>query len=186
MRLKPQVVVEMWSHGFYPNELRPRGICLHSVEGQNHIESAADLRGLGALFLPRSFGASCTVGVDSDGHSGRYVHERDAAWHCADFNRVLLGIEHLGFAVQRQWSEKELREAARWIAQWSYNYGIPIRRGRISGGNITRWGVFTHHQLGSAGGGHVDPGDGYPVDHVLDLAQKIKAQRYQGRRRHHR
>lgn len=174
LRLKPKVVVQHMSAGRYPNSNHPRRIVVHSVEGPN-LEGARDLVSLGNLFAPRSRGASCHVGVDDDGHSGRYVRDKDAAWHVSAFNTSSLGIEHIGFAAQRRWSRKERREAARWIAQWSHEYAIPIR-------HSTSHGVCRHSDLGDAGGGHSDPGAGYPLRRTLAWALTIRTLRYGPRR----
>lgn len=174
-RLKPKVVVTNYSNGYYPNENNPRRIVVHSTEGPN-LRGVRDLVSLGQLFKPRSFSASCHVGVDDDGHSGRYVRDKDAAWHVSEYNTSSLGIEHVGFAAQRRWSRKERREAARWIAQWSHEYGIPLR-------HSTSHGVCRHKDLGGGGGGHVDPGPGYPLRRTLAWALVIRELRYRGRRR---
>ena len=176
-RLKPKVVVTHYSAGRYPNANQPRRIVMHDTEGAN-IHGVRDLVGLGNLFAPRSFSASCHVGVDDDGHSGRYVRDKDAAWHVENFNLSSLGIEQIGFARQRRWSRKERREAARWIAQWSHEYGIPIR-------HSVAHGVCRHSDLGAAGGGHSDPGPGYPLRRTLAWALVIRKLRYPGRHRNH-
>lgn len=174
-RLKPKVVVTHYSGGRYPNANHPRRIVVHSVEGPN-LEGARDLVSLGNLFAPRSFSASCHVGVDDDGHSGRYVRDKDAAWHVSNYNTTSLGIEHVGFAAQRRWSRKERREAARWMAQWSHEYGIPLR-------HSASHGVCRHSDLGAAGGGHSDPGPGYPLRRTLAWALVIRTLRYGRHRR---
>jgi N-acetylmuramoyl-L-alanine amidase-like protein len=178
-RVKPKVLVRRPSPNCYANEMRrpPLLIVLHSTEGQNELESIDDLEGLGGFFSQTSVEAASHVAVDSDGWSARFVGDDDAAWHCAAFNRVALGIEEIGFAAGR-WNRAERREAARWIAQWSHEHGIPIRRGRVSGESVVRTGVVTHKELGVAGGGHVDPGPQYNVKSVLRWARLFKAIRY--------
>jgi len=156
---------------------------LHSTEGWNY-DGTADLRGIVSFFGRSSTEASSQVCTDDDGLSARTVSDDDTAWHCAGFNDVSLGIEQIGFTKQRRWSRKEMKETARWLAQWSHEYGIPLRRGIVRGGTVVQSGVVTHKQLGVAGGGHTDPGSGYPVRRVIRWAKLYRALRYRQRRRH--
>lgn len=153
------------------------GITVHDTEGHNR-KGASDLAAIGDVFHSRL--ASAHVCTDADGHSARYVADERKAWHCGVYNSQTLGVEQIGFASQGRatWRKRwrQLRETARWIAQWSLRWGVPIRKGRASGGYITRPGVVTHAQLGALGGGHWDPGD-YPMGYVLWLARAIKAAR---------
>lgn len=91
--------------------------------------------------------------------------------NCARYNAVSLGIEQIGRAGTEHWTRDEIRETARWIARWSVKFGIPIRKGAVSGGFVTRSGVVTHKMLGVLGGSHVDPGPRYPFDACLKLAR---------------
>lgn len=178
-RVKPRVVVRHRSPNRYAGEMRqpPLLIVLHSTEGQNKFKSVEDLEGLGNMFADPSFEASSHVAVDGDGWSARFVGDEDAAWHVAAFNRVALGIEEVGFAAGT-WNKRERREAARWIAQWSHEHGIPIRRAKVSGETVVRSGIIRHHDLGVAGGGHVDPGPHYNVKSVIRWARLFKLLRY--------
>lgn len=157
---------------------RPLLIPLHDTEGQNKFKSIEDLEGLGNFFAEPSTEAASQAAVDGDGWSARFVADRDAAWHVADFNRVSLGIEQIGFASQGKWTRAERREAARWVAQWSHEHGIPIRHGKVSGSMVVRSGVVRHSDLGAAGGGHSDPGPNYNVKSVIRWARLFKALRY--------
>jgi hypothetical protein len=178
-RVKPKVVVRHNSPCRYERGMAqpPLLIVLHSTEGQNKLKSVEDLEGLGNMFGSLSFEASSHVAVDGDGWSARFVSDRDAAWHVADFNRVALGIEEVGFAAGT-WNKRERREAARWIAQWSHEHGIPIRHGGVSGASVVRSGIVRHSDLGAAGGGHSDPGDHYSVKSVIRWARLFKLLRY--------
>lgn len=181
-RLGPHVVVRHYS----PCQSERAGvpldlIVLHDTEGANIPGSIADLSGLGDFFGNLSTQASAHVATDSDGNSARYVSDRRKAWHCMAYNSASLGIEQLGFASQSRatWLKnwRQLRETARWIAYWSHRYGIPIRRGAVSNGTVTRAGVLRHMDLGAVGGGHSDPGANYPFNRVLWLARAYKAAR---------
>jgi hypothetical protein len=182
-RLAPNVVVRHYS----PCQSERAGvplnlIVLHDTEGANIPDSTADLSGLGDWFGSIGAQASSHVATDSDGNSARFVSDRRKAWHCMAYNSASLGIEQLGFASQSRtaWFKnwRQLRETARWIAYWSHRYGIPIRKGAVSGGAVTRAGVLRHMDLGTTGGGHSDPGSAYPFYRVLLLARAYKAARF--------
>jgi len=173
-RFRPNVKVRIAS----PNHYSPRGtapslIVLHSTESHNR-PGTGDLEAIGHLFASRSFEASSHVSTDADGNSGRWVDDSAAAWTQAAYNRMSLSIEQIGFASQGKWAEAELKETARWIARWSHRHGIPIRKAWTASGRVIRSGVTTHAKLGAAGGSHTDPGSGYPLGHVLDLARRYK------------
>lgn len=151
-------------------------VVLHSTESHNR-PGTSDLAGVMSWFDNPSAQASSHVIVDADGNSARCVPDERKAWHCQDYNSASLGIEQIGYAAQgrnawrRNW--RELRETARWIARWSRQHRIPIRRAHVANGVVTRSGVTTHAKLGAAGGGHWDPGD-YPLRRVLLLARLYK------------
>lgn len=69
---------------FSPNHSGPRThkidrISPHCVVGQCSVET------LGAVFAPRSRGASCQYGIGSDGRIGQYVSEANRSW-CTSSN----------------------------------------------------------------------------------------------------
>jgi hypothetical protein len=153
------------------NGVKPRIIVLHSTEGGNIPGSSADLIGCSNFLCRPVIEAASNVIVDGDGHSARLVADERKAWAQAHYNPFALSIEQIGRARSERWTRNEIREAARWIARWSKKYDIPIRKGEVSGGFVTRSGVVTHKMLGVLGGGHVDPGDRYPFDACLKLAR---------------
>lgn len=154
--------------------VRPSLIVLHTTEGSNRA-GLEDLRGLGSWFDNPAASASSTVANDAEGHNARYCRDEDKPWTQARYNAVSLSIEQIGFASQRFWPDAQLRSTARWIAHWSKKHGIPIRRGAVSGGAVTRSGVVQHSELGALGGGHHDCGPNYPLARVLELARAIAA-----------
>jgi N-acetyl-anhydromuramyl-L-alanine amidase AmpD len=154
---------------------RPLLIVLHTTEGHNR-PGVGDLSDLGNFFGDPAREASSHVANDAEGHDARFVPDEDKAWTCAGFNSVSLNIEQIGFAATEKaaWfneAPRQLANTARWIAYWHDKFEIPIRRGAVSGSNVTHAGVVGHGQLGTVGGGHHDPGDDYPFDYVLDLAR---------------
>jgi N-acetyl-anhydromuramyl-L-alanine amidase AmpD len=158
-------------------------IVLHDTEGAN-IKGIRDLQGLANYFDNPEADASSHVGVDAEGQSSRMVADDRKAWHSAYYNAPSLGIEQIGFASQKAWSDAQLRETARWIAWWSRKHGIPIRLGLVSrDGRILKSGIVTHVSLGNLGGNHRDPGVSYPLKAVLVYARHyVRAQVGQDKR----
>lgn len=177
MRIAPNIII----HRTVRNRSsrggkKPRAIVLHSTESHNR-PGDADLAAIVAWFDNPAAQASSHVITDSDGTSARCVPDKEKAWTCAAYNAVTLNIEQIGFASQQRWASAELSETARWIAQWSRKWNIPIRRGIAVGGVIVRKGVVTHKQLGPLGGNHNDPGEAYPLRKVLRRAREFKRAR---------
>lgn len=145
------------------NGVKPSLIVLHDTEGGN-LAGIADLQGLVNWFNNPAAQASSHVAVDADGNSAKFVDDLSKAWHVAAYNSKSLGIEQVGFATQKVWPDAQLKKTAQYIAYWSTKYGIPII-------HSTDRGVALHSDLGVAGGGHHDPGGGYPLDKVLAYAK---------------
>jgi hypothetical protein len=176
MRLEPNLVYTRTS----PNQSArsswpPKLIAIHSTESSHAMGSQSDLRAIANYFASSSSQASSHVITDADGNSARCVRGARKAWTQAGFNSVSLSIEQIGRAAQSAWAEAEYWETARWVAHWSKKFGIPIRRGKISGCGVTLSGVIKHKHLYSCGGGHVDPGRGYSMDKLLSYARYIRA-----------
>lgn len=138
-----------------------RRIVLHTTEGYGSVLQLAG-------FFNR-VQASSHLGVQSNGDACRMVGDSRKAWTQAAYNPGSLSIEQIGFARfstktwVRDYHRGLLRTAAA-ISNWSARWGIPIRRS-------VSHGVCSHKDLGAAGGGHVDPGPGYPWRYVLYLAR---------------
>lgn len=155
---------------------KPRVIVLHDTESHDR-QGISDLVGLVSFFDRPSTQASAHVIVDGQGYSAKCVDDDKKAWHCKDFNSIALGIEQIGFATftAAMWNKHkraQLKKVAKYIAYWSKKYDIPIKKARTGvGGHVYSAGVTTHSALGSSGGGHHDPGKGYPFDAVLRMAR---------------
>lgn len=152
-----------------------RLIVLHTAEGATTIES------LGNFFASSSSGVSSHVGADDKlGKVGEYVTRGNKAWTQANYNPVAVSMELCGFA---SWSDSTWRNShanmlnncARWIAEEAGKYGLPITRLSASQAQGSGRGVCQHVDLGSGGGGHVDCGSGFPMDHVLNMARDMFA-----------
>jgi len=173
-RAKPNVVVDRnVANQSSRYGVKPRLIVLHSTES-SEVKGSGDLASIAAYFDNPAAQASSHVITDGDGNSARCVPDAAKAWTCAAFNSLSLNVEQIGRASQTSWAEAELRETARWIAKWSKDWGIPIVRGAVSGTSVTRSGVVFHSELGAPGGGHSDPGSGYPIGRVLDYAEAYR------------
>jgi N-acetyl-anhydromuramyl-L-alanine amidase AmpD len=149
--------------------VHPTLIVIHATVSHN-LRGLGDLKSIGEYFAKLSTEASSHVCTDNEGHSARYVWDRDKAWHCAGFNRMSLGIEQILPADGSELTRDLYRETARWVARWSKMYGIPIHKGKVSGAEVIRTGVVRHSELGVIGGGHTDPGK-YDMAAMLALAR---------------
>lgn len=151
------------------NGAHPTLIVIHATVSHNR-RGLSDLQAIGNYFAQTSTQASSHVCTDNEGHSARYVLDRDKAWHCAAYNRMSLGIEQILPADGSELTRDLYRETARWVARWSKMYRIPIQTAHVSGGRILRAGVVRHSDLGALGGGHTDPGR-YDMNAMMNLAK---------------
>jgi N-acetyl-anhydromuramyl-L-alanine amidase AmpD len=157
----------------------------HSAPVVRNRPGLKDLKELGAWFDNPQSAVSSHVANDADGNDAQYVRDRRKAWTQVAFNSVSLSIEQIattGFD-RGKWLDKrapQLENTARWIAHWHRKWNIPIRRAEVSGSAVIKSGVATHEQLGEAGGGHHDPGLGYPFEHVLRLARTFDSHSMSG------
>lgn len=147
-----------------------RLIVLHTAEGARTIED------LGNYFARSSVNASSHVGADDTKNTiGEYVMRHDKAWTQAAANPVSISLELCAFA---KWSTAEwnthpnmLENCARWIAEEAAYFSLPIVKLSPTQAQGSASGVCQHRDLGSAGGGHQDCGDGFPIDKVLEMAR---------------
>lgn len=175
-RLRPKPdITEIVVNRSSRNGTRPGMIVLHTTEGTNR-KGITDLSGLVSFFDQASTQASSHVANDAEGHDAVMVPDEEKAWTCSNDNPFTLNLEQIGFAAttRKEWYQEhqhQLANTARWIAYWSERWDIPIRRGVAPAGILIRKGVASHKQLGLLGGGHWDPGPGYPMRYVLLMAK---------------
>jgi hypothetical protein len=161
--------VPIWSPNYSARGSGVRLIVVHTAEGATTIES------LGAFFQNPASGVSSHTGADDTPNTvGEFVRRSEKAWTQGNANPYSDAIELCGFAA---WSPAEwaahpvmLQNCAAWIAEESAAFNIPIRKlnsGEAQGGSA---GVCGHVDLGSAGGGHWDPGPGFPWADVIAMA----------------
>lgn len=149
-----------------------RLIVLHTAEGATTIES------LGNFFASSSSGVSSHVGIDDKANTvGEYVKRGNKAWTQANANPVCVAAELCGFASWSKgtWQNQHatmLDNAAKWVAEESKKFGIPITKLSASQAQGSGRGVCQHRDLGSWGGNHSDCGNGFPMDDVLAAAKR--------------
>jgi hypothetical protein len=145
---------------------------LHTAEGAGSYQS------LGSFFSDPTSGVSSHAGIDDTLNTiGVYVRRADKAWTAANANPYAVQAELCGFA---SWTPDDwwahpimLENTAKWIAEESAAFGIPITRLSPSAAQNGGWGVCQHVDLGSWGGNHWDCGPNFPMDQVIALAQGI-------------
>lgn len=153
-----------------------RLIVLHDMESTAY-DTAAE--GVGNYFEMASSGGSTNYGVDNNSIQC-YLPDNIIPWGAPYANTRGLHIEQMGKAswTTAQWHKLAagtLDRTAWLIAQKSKKLGIPIRTLSDAQVKAGSKGVTTHKQVTRAYhvyGGHTDPGDGYPLGFVLDLARK--------------
>jgi hypothetical protein len=156
-----------------------RAIVLHDTESKDY-PGASDLRAIGNWFdNPQALLRPMFVSTAKDTPLSTFPMGIRHGIALA-YNSATLGIEQIGYATftRAVWSRNhraQLRKVAQYIAYWSKKYDIPIRKGRGVNGVITKKGIVTHRSLGAAGGGHHDPGLGYPQRAVFALARYYRA-----------
>lgn len=152
--------------------VKPRLIVLHITVSHNRPGNS-DVKAIANYFGQRSTQASSHIINDAEGNDCRCVPDEAKAWTQAAYNPQSLSIEQVEYAdkPRARWlteNAKGLENTAQWVAYWSVKYGIPLKQSTVSG-------VCQHRDLGSAGGGHVDCGPGYPIDVVIEKARGYAA-----------
>jgi hypothetical protein len=148
-----------------------RLIVLHTAEGARTIED------LGHFFQNGANQVSSHAGADNQANKiGEYVSRGNKSWTCAAFNPVAVQLELCAFTAWSRdiWMNQNhemLVNCGKWIAEEAAYFGIPITKLSASQAQGSGAGVCQHRDLGAAGSGHTDCGDGFPIDYVLDLAR---------------
>ena len=146
---------------------------IHTAEGSRTIES------LGSFFASPSSGVSSHAGADDKpGTIGVFVKRADKAWTQGNANPQAVSIEACGFAAwtRTDWLDghpEMVRNIGAWVGEECAAFGIPLVRLNSQQAQGGGTGVCGHIDLGSWGGGHVDPDYGsgqFPWDEVMDIA----------------
>ena len=146
-------------------------ITLHTTEGIGTVESYA------AYFRRTADELGSSFLVEQKGRVGIYVATLDQrTYHVKGHNSDMIGIEQAGFArtSRNDWLTKYRRQlmATAWTIAWLCDeLSIPC----ILAANNKRQmlhtkGVLQHSQV--PGNDHTDCGPGYPIDQVMEWAQK--------------
>lgn len=147
-----------------------RLVVVHTAEGARTVES------LGAWFRRSDTKASSHAGID-DHRIEHYVPYGRAAWTLRRGNSISDNVELCGFArwTRADWiaHPRMLELCAEWIRDRCAARGVPIRKltpAQVAAGQA---GVCGHHDwtIGMKDGTHTDPGQNFPWDHVLRLAE---------------
>lgn len=147
----------------YRTGYRPAIIVLHLTVSSN-VVGWNDVNAIFAFFNISATRASSNFVYDAEGHCIYMVPVTAKAWAQAGFNsatacsyevvnRGTLGNEPTYVGPVGGTGERNLVRSVRKCASV---FHIPLRRGAVSGCNVTRSGVVDHAALGSCGGGHVD------------------------------
>lgn len=149
-----------------------RLVVLHTAEG------ATTAAGLGAFFANPASQVSSHVGID-DTTIEQYVDYANAAWTILSANPISDNAELCGFAAWTRdvWLTQHagmLGLAARWVRERCLARGIPLVKltpAQVAAGQA---GVIGHWDwtLGMRDGTHTDPGQAFPWDVVISLAQQ--------------
>jgi N-acetylmuramoyl-L-alanine amidase len=165
---------EWWPTGSYSYRSGAvRLIVIHTTEGFTGPNGMYDL----AAYFAGDVGASSHVGIDAF-HPGlivEMVSRNHAAWTQCNCNSWCVAVEQCAYAswTRDVWLNQKhtlLENTAEWIAEEAAFFGIPIRKLTPSQAQSGSAGVCYHSDLGSYGCGHADPGAGYPIDIVLEMA----------------
>lgn len=149
-------------------------IVVHDIESANFKAAAENC---GHWFEQRASGGSATYGVDNDSLQ-QYLGLGTIPWGAPYVNTNGVHIEQMGLATwsAEQWKAKAagtLDNCAWLIARLNTRLGIPIRTmtdAQLRSGRYK--GVITHAKATRVfGGTHTDPGHGYPLRSVLNMAE---------------
>ena len=133
----------------------------------------SDVDGITGYFARASTNASSNYVVDNEGHCNYIVPESGKAWTQAGFNPVSISVEQINTGREPTYAGTAgLAQTARIARDASKRWGIPLRRGRVSGCSVVTSGIVAHKDLGACGGGHFDISP-YSVDQVIKAAKAL-------------
>jgi len=169
-------------HATHSSGLRPikalRFIVLHDMENTAYNSAAENT---GAWFENRASGGSSNYGVDNNSIQ-QYLDLGVTPWGAPSVNYDGVHIEQMGRADWNytQWLAKAagtLDNTAWLMARLNTITGIPLRRLTDNQVSHRVKGVITHLQATRVfGGTHTDPGSGYPLDHIINMALRYAKQ----------
>lgn len=155
----------------------PSRIVLHSTESDGR--GLAYGRSIAAYWQRQGLGYGAHFVVSRDGAVINCAPVEDITWHVENRNTGSVGIEQSGYAAMEraEWMRRpsELDATARIIAALAHTWDIPLVINVDHG--VATHAMESHHY----GGTHTDPGNGYPLTHVLGMARAyVKAGGWRG------
>lgn len=168
--------------------LAVRLVVLHSMEAADRDAAPPDLtaEAVGRYFGTAAAQGSTHYGVDNDSVQ-QYLPLRAVCWGAPHANWSGVHVEQAGYAhwTREVWMTRAkgtLDRTAWLLARIKLRLAragvrIPLRFVGPDGLRAGRYGVTTHAACTRAWGGtHTDPGDGYPLDWVLERARRYYRQ----------
>lgn len=124
---------------------RVRLFVIHVAQGENQS-------GIDAWFRDPRAQVSAHFSISRFGQVHQHVGIHRMAWHCAGYNDVAIGIEHMGYSGQRL-TRRQLRASIA-LLDWLHEQfpHVPVHRT----GDRNDAGVIGHGELGVVGGDHPD------------------------------
>jgi hypothetical protein len=159
--------------GNYSGGGTKRLLVIHSMEGFTGPNGAYDC----AKYFQGDNGASSQVCIDNNrGTIWECVSRTYGSWTQCSYNSVSISAEQSGYG---SWSRdywlnnrnNQLQNVAEWLAEESAKTGIPLNDLSASQAQSGGRGVVYHSELGYDGCNHSDPGAGWPIDVVLQMAR---------------
>lgn len=145
-------------HNFsFRNGVRPSLVVLHLTVSPN-VHGSGDVNSIVVFFDRPATQASSNYVIDAEGNCRLMVPESEKAWAQANFNSATAcSLEVINTGGEATYAGTTgLGKIARVVHDCAHRWGIPLRRGAVSGGSVARSGVIDHFHLGAAGGGHFD------------------------------
>ncbi len=159
----------------------PVRVILHDTECGD-AAGISELEGVVGFWLRGAEKDGAHFIVDADGNVAQCGRPTELMYHAGGLNTGSVGIEQIGFAhfTEADWLRRpaQLDKVARLLAWLHTEYRIPLEVPARQGANKPNVGVMTHAMVsrfepGSLG--HTDPGSGYPIAHVLNIAKAYVA-----------
>jgi N-acetyl-anhydromuramyl-L-alanine amidase AmpD len=151
-----------------------QAVVIHSAETSEGPETAEALMNWAASPQCKN---SWHYAVDPDSIT-QSVQEKDIAWHVKSFSVKSIGIEMAGRAKQtrEEWLDEAsgaiIRRTAALVADICKRHDLPVQFVDAEGLKAGKRGITTHNEVSKAfkDTDHYDPGPGFPMDVLLDLA----------------
>jgi hypothetical protein len=175
---EPSIAYHAPAGSFNHGSMTPVRVVLHDTECHD-AAGITEIEGVVHFWMQTSAGNRLGAHylVDADGNVGKLADGDTLLYHVGGLNTGSIGIEQIGFAsfTEADWLRRpdQLSKVAKLLAYLHHEYGIPLSVPMPQGASKANHGVMTHAMVSrfeSASEGHTDPGSGYPLAHVLAMA----------------